>query len=120
MRLGTWILVGAVALVLLSAKGLQWYYDLMLRSYAKDNVPPHDPSPEGKRRLQVASDVASAVGLPVGWVLEFAPKVPPEDLRASAQRVVDKVKSMGPPPDTTEQTLAWYRKTAISAATGAT
>lgn len=119
MRLGTWIAIGAVAaLVLTLAKQQRWYYDLMLRAFAKDQVPPHVTTPEGKRSLQVASSVASEVGLPVGWVLEMAPKVPPDGLSAAAQRVVDKVKSMGPPPDTTEQTLAWYKKQAMSAAWG--
>lgn len=115
MRLGTWLAIGAVALVLL-AKSQRWYEDLMLRAFARDNVPPHDDTPQGKRNLQLASSAASEVGLPVGWVLELIPKVKPEDLQAAAQRVAAKVKSMGPPPDTTDATLAEYKKTAMSAA----
>ena len=35
MRLGTWLAIGAVALVLL-AKSQRWYEDLMLRAFARE------------------------------------------------------------------------------------
>ena len=115
MKLRTWLVLGAVAFALLKARNPHWYEDLMLRSYAKDRLPPSSLTPEQQKKLQAASLAASAAGLPIGWLLEIAVKVKAEDLPVIAKRISDKVKSMGPPPDTTEATLEAYKKMALSA-----
>lgn len=116
MKLRTVLIIGAVAFAILKAKNPHWYEDLMLRSYAKDRLPPSTLTPEQQQRLQIASTVSSAMGLPIGWVLEIAMKVDPKDLPVIAKRVADKVKSMGPPPDTSESTLEAYKRKALSVA----
>lgn len=113
MKLQTWLIIGAVAFAILKAKNPYWYEDLMLRAYAKDRLPPSTPTPEQQQKLQVASTVASAVGLPIGWVLEIAMKVDAKDVPVIAKRVADKVKSMGPPADTADATLAEYKRKAL-------
>lgn len=115
MKLQTWLILGAVAFAVLKASNPHWYEDLMLRSYAKDRLPPSTLTPDEQSKLQAASLAASAVGLPIGWILEIAVKVKAEDLPVIAKRISDKVKSMGPPPDTTEATLEAYKRTAMAA-----
>ena len=110
-----WLVLGGVLYAVLKASNPHWYEDLMLRSYAKDQVPPSNLTPEQQQKLQVASLAASAVGLPVGWILEIATKVKPEDVPVIAKRIAEKVKSMGPPSDTTDATLAAYKAKALAA-----
>lgn len=114
MKLRTILLIGAVAFAILKAKNPNWYEDLMLRSYAKDRLPPSTLTPEQQQKMQAVSLAASAAGLPIGWVLEIATKVRAEDLPVIAKRISDKVKSMGPPPDTSEATLEAYKQAAIA------
>lgn len=115
MGLRTWLLLGTVAFALLKAKNPHWYEDLMLRSYAKDRIPPSTLTPEQQQKIQAASLASAAVGLPVGWILEIATKVKAEDLPVIAKRIAEKVKSMGPPLDTREDTLEAYKKAAMAA-----
>lgn len=110
-----WLIVGAIAFAVLKARNPHWYEDLMLRSYAKDRVPPSNLTPEQQEKLQAASLASAAVGLPVGWLFEIAMKVKAEDLPVIAKRIADKVKSMGPPSDTTDATLDEYKRTAMAA-----
>lgn len=110
-----WLILGGVLYAVLKTSNPHWYEDLMLRSYAKDQIPPSNLPPEQQQKLQAASLAASAVGLPVGWIVEIAIKVKAEDLPVIAKRIADKVKSMGPPPDTTDATLAVYKAKALAA-----
>lgn len=116
MKLQTWLILGAVAYAVLKTVNPYWYEDLMLRAYAKDRLPPSSLTPEQQEKLQAASLVSSAAGLPIGWVLEIAMKVDPKDLPVIAKRVADKVKSMGPPIDTSEATLENYKRKALAVA----
>jgi hypothetical protein len=116
MKLRTVLVIGAVLFAVLKAKNPRWYEDLMLRGYAKDQVPPRELTPEQQQKLQIASAASSAVGLPVGWILEIAYKVDPKDVPVLAKRVAEKVKSMGPPKLTTPEALAEYKAQALAAA----
>ena len=115
MGLRVWLVLGAVAFALLKAKHPTWYEDLMLRGYAKDQVLPSSLTPEQQQKLQIASSASAAVGLPVGWLLEIAVKVKPEDLPVLARRIAAKVKQMGPPKLTTDEALAAYKAQALAA-----
>lgn len=116
MKLRTWLLIGAVAFALLKAKNPNWYEDLMLRGYAKDQVPPPKPTdPQALHTYDVVTLVAAAAGLPVGWIFEIAQKVKLEDLPVIAQKISAKVRSMGPPPNTTDEALAAYKHKAMQA-----
>lgn len=116
MKLRTWLIIGAVAFALLKAKNPNWYDDLMLRAYAKDQVPPPRPTdPEQQKKFETVALVSAAAGLPIGWVLEIASKVRAEDLEAVAKRVRSKVLSMGPPADTAQPTLDGYKAAALAA-----
>jgi hypothetical protein len=116
MKLRTWLVIGAVAFALLKAKYPRWYEDLMLRAYARDQIPPPRPvDPDQQKKYDTVAMVSAAAGLPIGWVLEIASKVRPEDLAAVAKRISAKVISMGPPKDTQPETLQSYKQTAIDA-----
>lgn len=116
MKLRTWFIIGAVAFALLKAKYPNWYQDLMLRAYAKDQIPPPRPvDPEQQKKFETVSMVSAAAGLPIGWVLEIASKVRPEDLQVVAKKISAKVLAMGPPTDTEPHTLEYYKATAIAA-----
>mgnify|MGYP006300708875 CR=1 FL=1 len=116
MKLRTWLVIGAVAFALLKAAKPNWYEDLMLRGYAKDQVPPPKPTdPSQLHTYEVVSLVAAAAGLPIGWIFEIAQKVKLEDLPVIAQRISAKVRSMGPPTSTTDEALAAYKKKAMAA-----
>ena len=116
MKLRTWLIIGAVAFALIKAKYPRWYEDLMLRAYAKDQIPPPRPvDPEQQKKYDTVSMVSAAAGLPIGWVLEISAKVRPEDLQMVAKKISAKVLAMGPPSDTEPLTLEYYRATAIAA-----
>jgi hypothetical protein len=115
MKLGTILVIGAVAYAVLKASNPRWYEDLMLRGYAKDQVPPSQLTPDQQRNLQIASAASAAVGLPIGWILEIAVKVDPKDLPVIAKRIAEKVKQMGPPDGTSEDALAAYKAKALAA-----
>lgn len=116
MKLRTWLIIGAVGFALLKAVRPNWYQDLMLRAYAKDQIPPPRPvDPEQQKKFETVAMVSAAAGLPIGWVLEIASKVRAEDLEAVAKKVRAKVLSMGPPADTEPHTLEYYKATAIAA-----
>lgn len=88
----------------------------MLRGYAKDQVPPPKPTDPNQLNIyNVATLVAAAAGLPVGWIFEIAQKVKLEDLPVIAQRISAKVRSMGPPSSTTDEALAAYKAKAMQA-----
>ncbi len=110
-----WLILGAVAFAVLKTANPHWYEDLMLRGYAKDSLPPSNLTPDQQTKFQIASSAASAVGLPVGWLFEIALKVQPGDLPTIAKRIADKVKSMGPPADTSDAALAAYKAQALAA-----
>lgn len=116
MRLGTILVIGAVAYAILKASNPRWYEDLMLRGFAKDQVPPRELTPDQQRNLQIASVASAAVGLPIGWILEIAVKVDPKDLPVIAKRIAEKVKQMGPPVDTSDEALAAYKAKALAVA----
>ncbi len=115
MKLRTWLIIGAVGYAILNAVKPSWYDDLMNRAYAPDHLAKPDNVPPDK--WQMASMAATAVGLPVGWLIDLSQKVKPEDLPIIAQKLKDKVLSMGAPADTKLETLAAYKKTAIDAVT---
>lgn len=117
MGIRGWLIAGAIAYALLKAKNPTWYEDLMLRGYAADQVPPPTTAtdPETKKKFEMAATVAQAVGLPIGWILEIAQKVSPSDLPLIAAKIAAKVKSLGPPSDTTAATLAAYKAAAMAA-----
>jgi hypothetical protein len=109
------LILGALAFSLLKAKNPAWYEDLMLRGYAKDRLPPQTLTPEMQQKFDLASKASAAVGLPVGWILEIATKVSPQDLPLIAKRIAAAVKSMGAPLDTSDAGLAAYKAKALAA-----
>lgn len=114
MKLRTFLILGAVGYAILSAMRPHWYEDLMNRAYVADHLAkPSDLPPD---QWQMASMAATAVGLPVGWLVDIARKVKPEDLPVIAEKIKAKVVAMGAPTDTQDATLAAYKAQAIAAA----
>jgi hypothetical protein len=113
-----WKYVGAFALlwILLRATKPKWYQDLMLRAFASDQVAEPGKSPEAQQQFEQAADLAARALLPLGWVLKVAEITTGVTLEQAVQKVQQKVLDMGPPADTSPETLAKYRDTAIAAA----
>jgi hypothetical protein len=93
-----------------------WYQDLMLRSFAADHVAEPGKSPEELKQFEEAAVLAARALLPLGWVLKVAEITTGTTLEQAVQKVQQKVLAMGPPEDTSPETLAKYRDTAIAAA----
>lgn len=109
-----WLLIGAVAYFVFKTKHPRWYEDLMLRAYAPDHVVPKAQTPEEQAKYAQASQAATAVGLPIGWIIEIAGKVKAEDLAMIAKRLSEAVLVMGMPSDTLPNTLATYKAKAYA------
>ena len=113
MRLRWWLVIAGVSYAVFNAVRPHWYDDLMNRAYAPDHlVQPTDVAPD---KWQLATMAATAVGLPVGWLIDIAQKVKPEDVPIIAAKITAKVLAMGQPADTQPATLAAYKDAAIAA-----
>lgn len=112
-----WLYIGiaAGAWLLVRAWHPKWYDDLMLRAFAGDQLAEPGKTPQAQAQFEQAADIAARALLPLGWVLKLSEVYTGTSLEQAVQKVKEKVLAMGPPPDTSPETLGKYREAAIAA-----
>jgi hypothetical protein len=89
----------------------KWYHDLMIRAYAKDHLDSRGDTAQQRESFEVASQIASETGLPIGWVKSLMTLgVSRDNLRATAHAVVATIHVYGPPKDTLPSTLREWKE----------
>ena len=114
-KLWTYIGIAAGAWILVRAWQPKWYEDLMLRAFASDQIAEPGKTPEARKQFEAAADLAARSLLPLGWVLKLAEGYTGTSLEQAVQSVRQRVLAMGPPADTSPETLARYRADALAA-----